>query len=102
MRLSEVPLTSPCPAAWHDLQRQFRADQSQGKLIYFGVREHAMGAIANGLALHGMRPFCSTFLTFSDYLRPSLRLSALMCLPVIYVLAYDSIWNGEDGQHTSP
>jgi transketolase len=94
-------LTMPC---LHGMtySDNFAPTNPKGRLIYFGVREHAMGAIANGLALHGMRPFCSTFLTFSDYLRPSLRLSALMRLPVIYVLAYDSIWNGEDGPTHEP
>ena len=94
-------LTMPC---LHGItyDDNFAPTNPKGRLIYFGVREHAMGAISNGLALHGMRPFCSTFLSFSDYLRPSLRLSALMRLPVIYVLAYDSIWNGEDGPTHEP
>jgi transketolase len=94
-------LTMPC---LHGMtySDNFAPTNPKGRLIYFGVREHAMGAIANGLALHGMRPFCSTFLTFSDYLRPSLRLSALMRLPVVYVFAYDSIWNGEDGPTHEP
>ncbi|MXW31852.1 MAG: transketolase [Rhodothermaceae bacterium] len=74
-----------------------RRDQS-GSYLYYGVREHAMAAISNGLALHGgLRPYCATFLVFSDYLRPSLRLSAIMGLPVIYIFTHDSIGTGEDG-----
>lgn len=69
-----------------------------GRNLAFGVREHAMGAILNGLAAHGgLQPFGATFLTFSDYLRPALRLSALMELPVVYVFTHDSIAMGEDG-----
>ncbi len=75
----------------------FSKDNYLGKNIYFGVREHAMGAILNGLALLGFRPYGSTFLSFSDYLRPSLRLSALMNLPVTYIFTHDSITVGEDG-----
>jgi transketolase len=73
-----------------------------GRYIHFGVREHGMAAIANGLALQGLRPFVATFLSFVDYLRPALRLSALMRLPVIYVLTHDSIWLGEDGPTHQP
>lgn len=74
-----------------------------GRNLYFGVREHAMAAIANGLALHGgLRPFVGTFLVFSDYLRPSLRLAALMELPVIYVFTHDSIGLGGDGPTHQP
>ena len=69
-----------------------------GRNLQFGVREHGMGAILNGLAAHGgLRPFGATFLTFSDYLRPSIRLAALMELPVVYVFTHDSIGMGEDG-----
>lgn len=69
-----------------------------GSYIYYGIREHAMAAISNGIALHGaLRPYCATFLVFSDYLRPSLRLSALMGIPVIYIFTHDSIGTGEDG-----
>lgn len=74
----------------------------QGRYIHFGVREHGMAAIANGLALHGFRPFVATFLTFVDYLKPALRLSALMKLPVVYVMTHDSIWLGEDGPTHQP
>lgn len=74
-----------------------------GRNLHFGVREHAMGSIANGLAAHGgIVPFCSTFLVFSDYLRPAIRLAALMGLPVIYVFTHDSIALGEDGATHQP
>jgi transketolase len=74
-----------------------------GRSIHFGVREHGMGAILNGLSLHGgLRPFGSTFLIFSDYMRPSMRLAALMQQPVIYVLTHDSIGLGEDGPTHEP
>ena len=74
-----------------------------GRTIHFGIREHAMAAVMNGLALHGgLRPFGSTFLVFADYLRPALRLSALMGLPVIYVFTHDSVHVGEDGPTHQP
>lgn len=73
-----------------------------GRLIRFGIREHAMGGALNGLALHGMRPFGSTFLVFSDYMRGAVRLSALMGVPVAYILTHDSVWVGEDGPTHQP
>ena len=74
-----------------------------GRTIHFGIREHAMAALMNGIALHGgLRPFGSTFLVFADYLRPALRLSALMGLPVIYVFTHDSVHVGEDGPTHQP
>lgn len=74
-----------------------------GNNIYYGVREHAMAAAANGMVLHGgLRPFVGTFLIFSDYLRPSLRLGALMEAPVIYVFTHDSIGLGGDGPTHQP
>ncbi|MBL8615895.1 MAG: transketolase [Deltaproteobacteria bacterium] len=74
-----------------------------GRNIHFGIREHAMAAICNGLALHGgLRPYCATFLVFYDYLRPAVRLAALMHLPVIYVLTHDSVHVGEDGPTHQP
>lgn len=74
-----------------------------GRTIRFGIREHAMAAVMNGISLHGgLRPFGSTFLVFSDYLRPALRLSALMRQPVIYVFTHDSIHVGEDGPTHQP
>jgi transketolase len=80
----------------------FSKDNYLGKNIYFGVREHAMGAILNGLALVGFRPYGSTFLAFSDYLRGSLRLSCLMNLPITYIFTHDSISVGEDGPTHEP
>jgi transketolase len=74
-----------------------------GQYIHFGIREFAMAAICNGITLHGgFRAYCSTFMVFSDYLRPALRLSALMKQPVIYVLTHDSIFVGEDGPTHQP
>ena len=73
-----------------------------GKNIFFGVREHAMGAILNGLSLVGFRPYGSTFLSFQDYLKPAMRLTALMNLPNIYVFTHDSISVGEDGPTHQP
>jgi len=81
----------------------FGPDTPEGRTLHFGVREHAMGAIANGMALHGgLRPFVATFLVFADYVRPSIRLAALMQAPVIYILTHDSIFVGEDGPTHQP
>jgi len=74
-----------------------------GQLVHFGIREHAMGAILNGIALGGVsRPFGATFFVFSDYMRPAVRLAALMSLPVVYVWSHDSIAVGEDGPTHQP
>ncbi|MGA5711257.1 transketolase [Streptomyces cellulosae] len=74
-----------------------------GRTLHFGIREHAMGSILNGIALHGgTRPYGGTFLVFSDYMRPAVRLAALMRLPVIYVWTHDSIGLGEDGPTHQP
>ncbi len=74
-----------------------------GRTLHFGVREHGMGAILNGIVLHGgTRPYGGTFLVFSDYMRPAVRLAALMKLPVIYVWTHDSIGLGEDGPTHQP
>jgi transketolase len=73
-----------------------------GRNLHFGVREHAMGAIVNGLALTGLRPYGATFLVFSDYMRPPIRLSALMGIPSIFVLTHDSVGMGEDGPTHQP
>ena len=79
------------------------ADNPGGRVIHFGVREHGMAGVMNGLALHGgIRPFGGTFLIFSDYMRPSIRLAALMGLPVTYVFTHDSIGLGEDGPTHQP
>lgn len=80
----------------------FHKDDYSGKNIYFGVREHAMGSILNGLALVGFRPYGSTFLSFSDYLKAPLRLSCMMDLPVTYIFTHDSITVGEDGPTHQP
>ena len=74
-----------------------------GRTLHFGIREHAMGAILNGITLHGgTRPYGATFLTFSDYMRPSVRMAALSHLPVVYVWTHDSIGLGEDGPTHQP
>ena len=79
------------------------ADALGERNLRFGVREHGMAAILNGLGLHGaVRPYGSTFLVFSDYMRPAIRLAALMAQPVIYVFTHDSIWVGEDGPTHQP
>lgn len=81
----------------------FNANNASGNNVFFGIREHAMGAILNGVALHGgLRAFGSTFLVFSDYMKPPLRLSALMGLPVINIFTHDSIAVGEDGPTHQP
>lgn len=78
-------------------------DDFTGRYIHYGVREHAMGAIMNGLALHGgFIPYAGTFLVFSDYMRPSIRMSAMMGVRVVYVLTHDSIGLGEDGPTHQP
>ena len=80
----------------------FEADDYGGRNLHFGVREHAMGAIASGLALSNLRPYTATFLIFSDYMRPPTRLAALMELPVVFVFTHDSIGVGEDGPTHQP
>jgi transketolase len=80
------------------------AARAAGRNIHWGVREHAMGSAVNGLALHGgiLKPFGSTFLVFADYMRPAIRLSALMRLPVVWVFTHDSVAVGEDGPTHQP
>ena len=74
-----------------------------GRNVHFGIREHAMGAICNGMALHGgFRPYCATFLVFHDYMRPAVRLSALMRQPVVLIYTHDSVYLGEDGPTHQP
>ncbi len=80
----------------------FSKDNYSGSNIRFGVREHAMGAILNGIATVGYFPFGSTFFAFSDYLKPAMRMSALMNLPVTYIFTHDSIYVGEDGPTHQP
>jgi transketolase len=80
----------------------FTATDRTGRNLHFGVREHAMGAIANGLALSNIRPYASTFLVFSDYMRPAIRMAALMKLPSIFIFTHDSFSVGEDGPTHQP
>ncbi len=80
----------------------FTSKYNNGRNISFGVREHAMGAILNGMALSGLRVFGSTFLTFSDYLKPAIRMSAMMNLPVTYIFTHDSVAVGQDGPTHEP
>lgn len=88
---------------WTAAQKKITPDDIDGRYIHFGIREHAMGAIMNGLALHGgFVPYGGTFLVFSDYARGAIRLSALMQLRVIYVLTHDTIGLGEDGPTHQP
>jgi transketolase len=83
--------------------KMWQGDPLAGRVLHFGIREHAMGSILNGIAVHGgTRVFGGTFLTFSDYMRPSVRLAALMKLPVTYVWTHDSIGLGEDGPTHQP
>jgi transketolase len=83
--------------------RDAGADPFAGVNVHFGVREHAMGAITNGIALDGtLRAYCGTFLVFSDYMRPALRLAAIMGAPSIFVFTHDSIYLGEDGPTHQP
>jgi transketolase len=80
----------------------FEHDNYAGRNLHFGIREHGMGAVCNGLALSDLRPYGSTFLIFSDYMKPPIRLSAIMEVPVIYVFTHDSIGVGEDGPTHQP
>ena len=83
--------------------KMFPGDPHAGRVLHFGIREHAMGSIMNGIAVHGgTRVFGGTFLTFSDYMRPAVRLAAIMGLPVTYVWTHDSIGLGEDGPTHQP
>ncbi|MBV0911534.1 transketolase [Anianabacter salinae] len=81
----------------------FSATNPQGRYVHFGIREHGMAAAMNGIALHGgLRPYGGTFMVFTDYARPAMRLSALMGIPVVYVMTHDSIGLGEDGPTHQP
>jgi len=84
------------------VMRPITRDSFDGNYIHFGVREHGMGAVANGMALHGMRPYTATFLVFHDYMRPSVRLAGLMGLPSVYIYTHDSVFLGEDGPTHQP
>lgn len=85
-----------------DFNKPITKDDFSGNFIHFGIREHAMAAIMNGLALSGFLPVCGTFLAFSDYMKPAIRLSALMKQQVIYIMTHDSIGLGEDGPTHQP
>jgi transketolase len=80
----------------------FEADSPAGKMLHFGIREHAMAAIVNGLSLSKLRPFGATFFIFSDYARPAIRLSAIMELPTLFVFTHDAMGDGEDGPTHQP
>jgi transketolase len=80
----------------------FQADTPGGRNLHFGIREHSMAAIVNGLALSKLRPFGATFFIFSDYARPAIRLSAIMELPTIFVFTHDAMGDGEDGPTHQP
>ena len=94
---------APSNKTWIDGSPSFQADSYQGRNFNFGVREHAMGAVVNGMAVHGgVIPYGGTFLVFSDYMRPAIRLSALSGYPSIWVFTHDSIGLGEDGPTHQP
>jgi len=93
------------PSNKSDMKKEtfFAKENPTGKNIHFGVREHAMAAICNGIALHGgLRTYCATFFVFSDYLKHAIRMSSIMGLPVVYILTHDSIGVGEDGPTHQP
>ncbi len=94
---------APSNKTWIDGSSDFQASSPAGRNFHFGVREHAMGAIVNGIAVHGgLIPYGGTFLVFSDYMRPAIRLSALSHYPSIWVFTHDSIGVGEDGPTHQP
>jgi transketolase len=94
---------TPSNNNWIQTSNAFQDGNHEGRNFHFGVREHGMGAVVNGMALHkGVVPFCATFLTFSDYMRPTLRLSALSHIPSIWIFTHDSIGLGEDGPTHQP
>jgi len=94
---------APSNKTYLDASHEFQKEAYDGRNIHFGVREHAMGGIMSGMFLHhGLRPYGGTFLVFADYLRPALRVAAIMNIPVIYVFTHDSIAVGEDGPTHQP
>lgn len=94
---------APSTKTYMNGKGDFSAADRTGRNLHFGIREHAMGAVANGIKVHGgLKTFCSTFFVFSDYMKNPMRLAALMKLPVIYVLTHDSIGVGEDGPTHQP
>lgn len=80
----------------------FSANEPAGRNLHFGIREHSMTAMSNGMSLAGLRPYCGTFFVFTDYMRPSMRLASIMHQPVLYILTHDSIGLGEDGPTHQP
>jgi transketolase len=94
---------APSNNSWLQGETAFQADNPRGRNFHFGVREHAMGAVVNGMCYHGgIRPYGATFLVFSDYMRAAIRLSAISHLPSIWVFTHDSIGVGEDGPTHQP
>ena len=94
---------APSNKTWIDGEPSFQPETRQGRNMHFGVREHAMGAVVNGMAVHGgVIPYGGTFLVFSDYMRPAIRLSALSHYGSIWVFTHDSIGVGEDGPTHQP
>jgi transketolase len=94
---------APSNKTWINGEVDFQSDTPEGRNMHFGVREHAMGAIVNGMAAHGgLIPYGATFLVFSDYMRPAIRLSALSHYPSIWIFSHDSIGVGEDGPTHQP
>ena len=94
---------APSTKTWLDGEKAFQSDTPEGRNFHFGVREHAMGAAVNGMALHGgVIPYGATFLVFSDYMRPTIRLSAISHSGSIWVFTHDSIGVGEDGPTHQP
>lgn len=94
---------TPSNNTWITDSQPFQAGASQGRYFHFGVREHGMGAVTNGIALHkGLIPYAGTFLVFSDYMRPAVRLSAISHIPSIWIYTHDSIGLGEDGPTHQP
>jgi len=94
---------APSNKTWLDGELDFQPGQYQGRNFHFGVREHGMGSVVNGMAIHGgLIPYGGTFLVFSDYMRPAVRVSALSHIPSIWVYTHDSIGVGEDGPTHQP
>ena len=94
---------APSNNTWIQNLPAFQKDTPAGRNFHFGVREHGMGAITNGIALHGgVIPYCASFLVFTDYVRPAIRLSALSHIPVVWVFTHDSVGLGEDGPTHQP
>lgn len=94
---------SPSTNTYLNDKGDFSKDNKSGRNLHFGIREHAMGGIANGISLYGgLRPFTSTFLVFSDYMKPAIRLAALMGMPTIFIFTHDSFYLGKDGPTHQP